>query len=48
MFCFQLYALFKVANGEDISKAPAPGMFDLKVCSSIPHSCHQPTLFPIS
>ncbi|KAG9259092.1 putative acyl-CoA-binding protein like protein [Emericellopsis atlantica] len=23
-------ALFKVANGEDISKAPAPGMFDLK------------------
>lgn len=27
----QLYALFKVANGEDISKATAPGMFDLKV-----------------
>merc|ERR1712025_924323 len=26
----KLYALFKVANGEDISKAPAPGMFDLK------------------
>ncbi|KAJ9609794.1 hypothetical protein H2200_006122 [Cladophialophora chaetospira] len=26
----ELYALFKVANGEDISKAPAPGMFDLK------------------
>ncbi|EXJ54942.1 diazepam-binding inhibitor (GABA receptor modulator, acyl-CoA-binding protein) [Cladophialophora psammophila CBS 110553] len=26
----QLYALFKVANGEDITKAPAPGMFDLK------------------
>ncbi|KAL2278565.1 hypothetical protein FJTKL_14307 [Diaporthe vaccinii] len=25
-----LYALFKIANGEDISKAPAPGMFDLK------------------
>lgn len=24
-------ALFKIANGEDISKAPAPGMFDLKV-----------------
>ncbi|KAK6066324.1 acyl CoA binding protein [Seiridium cupressi] len=23
-------ALFKVANGEDISKAPKPGMFDLK------------------
>jgi hypothetical protein len=33
MFCVQLYALFKVANGEDITKAPAPGMFDLKVCS---------------
>jgi len=30
--CFdnQLYSLFKVANGEDISKATAPGMFDLK------------------
>merc|ERR1711939_1255034 len=26
----ELYALFKVANGEDISKAEAPGMFDLK------------------
>lgn len=26
-------ALFKIANGEDISKAPAPGMFDLKVRS---------------
>ncbi|KAK9414368.1 putative fatty acid binding protein [Seiridium unicorne] len=26
----ELYALFKVANGEDISKAPKPGMFDLK------------------
>ncbi|KKY31395.1 putative acyl binding protein [Diaporthe ampelina] len=25
-----LYALFKIANGEDITKAPAPGMFDLK------------------
>ncbi|KAH8765512.1 acyl-CoA-binding protein [Diaporthe sp. PMI_573] len=25
-----LYALFKIANGEDISAAPAPGMFDLK------------------
>lgn len=23
--------LYKVGNGEDISKAPAPGMFDLKV-----------------
>lgn len=26
----ELYALFKVGTGEDISKAPAPGMFDLK------------------
>jgi len=26
----ELYALFKIANGEDISKATAPGMFDLK------------------
>merc|ERR1712098_783818 len=25
-----LYALYKIANGEDISKAAAPGMFDLK------------------
>ncbi|KAL3955750.1 hypothetical protein ACCO45_011313 [Purpureocillium lilacinum] len=25
-----LYALYKVAIGEDISKAAAPGMFDLK------------------
>ncbi|KAF4513423.1 hypothetical protein G6O67_000696 [Ophiocordyceps sinensis] len=25
-----LYALYKIANGEDISKAPAPGMFDMK------------------
>ncbi|UNI21643.1 acyl-CoA-binding protein (ACBP)/diazepam binding inhibitor (DBI)/endozepine (EP) [Purpureocillium takamizusanense] len=25
-----LYALYKVSIGEDISKAPAPGMFDLK------------------
>ena len=24
-------ALFKVSSGEDITKAPAPGMFDLKV-----------------
>lgn len=24
-------ALYKAANGEDFSKAPAPGMFDLKV-----------------
>ncbi|SPN99613.1 probable acyl-coenzyme A-binding protein (diazepam binding inhibitor) [Cephalotrichum gorgonifer] len=26
----ELYALYKVGNGEDITKAPAPGMFDLK------------------
>ncbi|PKS09118.1 hypothetical protein jhhlp_003732 [Lomentospora prolificans] len=26
----ELYALYKVGNGEDISKAPSPGMFDLK------------------
>ncbi|KAK7754127.1 hypothetical protein SLS62_003973 [Diatrype stigma] len=25
-----LYGLYKAANGEDFSKAPAPGMFDLK------------------
>ncbi|KAM4056932.1 acyl coA binding protein [Hirsutella rhossiliensis] len=25
-----LYALYKIANGEDIAKAPAPGMFDMK------------------
>ncbi len=24
-------ALYKVATGEDIAKAPVPGMFDLKV-----------------
>ena len=29
--CVQLYALFKIANGEDIKKSTAPGMFDLKV-----------------
>ncbi|KAH6895575.1 putative fatty acid binding protein [Thelonectria olida] len=26
----ELYALFKVANDEDITKADAPGIFDLK------------------
>ncbi|KAI0132464.1 putative fatty acid binding protein [Xylariales sp. AK1849] len=26
----ELYGLYKVGNGEDISKSPAPGMFDLK------------------
>lgn len=29
-------ALYKVATGEDIAKAPAPGMFDLKVPFSPP------------
>lgn len=30
-------ALYKIAQGEDISSAPAPGMFDLKVrCSLLP------------
>ncbi|KAL9946691.1 hypothetical protein ACHAQF_004062 [Verticillium nonalfalfae] len=27
----QLYALFKIGNGEDIRQSPSPGMFDLKV-----------------
>ncbi|KAJ4164995.1 hypothetical protein LMH87_006645 [Akanthomyces muscarius] len=26
----ELYALYKVGNGEDIASAPSPGMFDLK------------------
>ncbi|KAI0594389.1 putative fatty acid binding protein [Biscogniauxia mediterranea] len=26
----ELYALFKVGNGEDITKAEKPGMFDMK------------------
>ena len=26
----ELYALYKVGNSEDFSKAPTPGMFDLK------------------
>ncbi|KAM0328051.1 hypothetical protein ACHAQA_005453 [Verticillium albo-atrum] len=26
----QLYALFKLGNGEDIKQSPSPGMFDLK------------------
>ena len=26
----ELYALYKVSSAEDITKAPAPGMFDLK------------------
>jgi diazepam-binding inhibitor (GABA receptor modulating acyl-CoA-binding protein) len=26
----ELYGLYKIATGEDISKAPSPGMFDLK------------------
>ena len=35
-------ALFKIANGEDISAAPAPGMFDLKV-RRVP----EPTVAPL-
>ncbi|GJN66804.1 acyl coA binding protein domain-containing protein [Purpureocillium lilacinum] len=31
-----LYALYKVAIGEDISKAAAPGMFDLKASAPVP------------
>jgi hypothetical protein len=27
-----LTALYKVSIGEDITKAPTPSMFDLKVC----------------
>ena len=26
----ELYGLFKIGTGEDITKAPSPGMFDLK------------------
>ncbi|KAL8382832.1 hypothetical protein RB595_006554 [Gaeumannomyces hyphopodioides] len=26
----ELYALFKIGNGDDIASAPAPGMFDIK------------------
>lgn len=37
-FTDSIAALFKIANGEDISKAPAPGMFDLKVRSPPPRS----------
>jgi len=32
-----IQALYKVANGEDIKAAPAPGMFDLKVRCSRSH-----------
>ncbi|KND93234.1 Acyl-CoA-binding protein 1 [Tolypocladium ophioglossoides CBS 100239] len=28
-----LYALYKISIGEDIAKAPAPGMFDIKARS---------------
>ena len=31
-----LAALFKIASGEDISKAPSPGMFDLKASPNTP------------
>ncbi|RYP68401.1 hypothetical protein DL771_006665 [Monosporascus sp. 5C6A] len=33
-----LYAYYKVANGEDFSKATAPGMFDLKVHTHRPNT----------
>jgi diazepam-binding inhibitor (GABA receptor modulating acyl-CoA-binding protein) len=26
----EIYALYKIGTGEDVSSAPAPGMFDLK------------------
>ncbi|KAF4455344.1 putative acyl-coenzyme A-binding protein (diazepam binding inhibitor) [Fusarium austroafricanum] len=29
----KLYALYKVANGDDFSAAPKPGMFDIKASS---------------
>lgn len=44
-------ALFKIANGEDISKAPAPGMFDLKVRSPAAPSVHpwqEATVAPVT
>ncbi|KPI43815.1 Acyl-CoA-binding- like protein [Cyphellophora attinorum] len=34
----ELYALFKVANGEDISKSTAPGMFDLSTLHPSTHT----------
>ncbi|EGX92700.1 Acyl-CoA-binding protein, ACBP [Cordyceps militaris CM01] len=32
----ELYGLYKVGNGEDISSAPAPGMFDMKASHHYP------------
>lgn len=37
MCCEQLYAYAKVAQGEDIEKAPKPGMMDFTV-SALPTS----------
>jgi diazepam-binding inhibitor (GABA receptor modulating acyl-CoA-binding protein) len=35
-------ALYKIATGEDVSKAPTPGMFDLKVRVPVrPHLLHR-------
>ena len=32
MRCRKPTALYKIGTGEDIKAAPAPGMFDIKVC----------------
>ncbi|KJZ78255.1 hypothetical protein HIM_02293 [Hirsutella minnesotensis 3608] len=32
----ELYALYKIGNGEDFNKAPAPGMLDLKASADSP------------
>ncbi|CAG9997623.1 unnamed protein product [Clonostachys byssicola] len=37
----ELYALYKVGTGEDFSKSPNPGMFDLKA-SNYAHSTELP------
>ncbi|KAL6862685.1 acyl-CoA-binding protein (ACBP)/diazepam binding inhibitor (DBI)/endozepine (EP) [Amphichorda felina] len=42
----RLYALYKIANAEDITKAPAPGMFDLKA-SSLPLPREPPSNPPL-
>lgn len=41
-------ALYKVGTGEDISKAPAPGMFDLKVRSCPPPAPPHEQFYPAS
>ncbi|RYP50219.1 hypothetical protein DL769_010981 [Monosporascus sp. CRB-8-3] len=41
-----LYAFYKVANGEDFSKATAPGMFDLKVLTHRPDALSKKTFGP--